>query len=555
MIQTITVRHRIGGDEPFSPFSARNFRDLSSGIAVGSTLASGFAESQILLSGATLAQCVYLSGQFRSPALCSGLGRCGLCRVRFISPPPPVLDAEKSVLSHHDLDASWRLACCHVPKGGEHILVPALPVASLSALSVASTKREGRYGLAVDLGTTSIHWRGVALDEGEAGDGLPHGVMTNPQMGAGSDVVSRIAYAATEDGAETLRRLVVDALVDIVATCATEGVCAEEVCIAANPAMTGILLGYDTRSLAHAPCSLPCAGNAEVRVSGLPPLYVPPQISAFVGGDISAGYASLALDPDMAKPEYPFLLADLGTNGECVLALSPGEALAASLPMGPALEGINLAFGSMAIPGAVTEYTLTPHGLDPVVMGGTAPVGITATGYLSLLRILRASNLVTESGLFAYPKDVPLAGRIGAGENGENGEKSLRLPGKMALYASDVEELLKVKAAFSLAVSQLLQTASLSAAKISRFYFAGALGLHVSADALISLGFVPPGIGKRIVPVGNTSLAGASLFLQRKATREACALWAETVTTLDLTANAAFGKSFAEHMVFAWKHP
>jgi uncharacterized 2Fe-2S/4Fe-4S cluster protein (DUF4445 family) len=553
MANTITVRHRIGGTLPFPPFSARNFRDLSGG-APGPTPPPGFADTAVPVTGASLAQCVYLSGLFVPPALCSGLGRCGLCRVRFLSAPPPALDAEKTVLSLHDLDAGWRLACRHAPEKGAHILTPAplLQRAREEAARGAET-REGRFALAVDLGTTSIHWRVVPLDGRTGGPDLPHGIMTNPQMGAGSDVISRIAYAAREGGTETLGRLVRAALADTVTAARAGGFRIEALCVAANPAMTGIFLGCDTRSLARAPYALPCPGNREAAVAGLPAAYIPPLIAPFVGGDVSAGYAALALDPAVPAPEYPFLLADLGTNGECVLALSPRQALAASLPMGPALEGISLAFGSEAVAGAVTEYALTPRGLDPIVMGGGSPTGITATGYLSLLRILLASNVLSEDGLFAPRGGAPLARKLGGEEWEGIGEKSIRLPGKMALFASDVEEILKVKAAFTLALSRLLREASLPPTRLSRICLAGSLGMNVPVAALTGLGFVPPGTGNTVVPAGNTSLAGAALFLGNKAAREKCARWAESVITLDLAADTAFGEDFARHMAFAWR--
>ena len=38
---------------------------------------------------ASLAAAIWLSGRVSPPALCSGLGRCGSCRVRFLSDPPP----------------------------------------------------------------------------------------------------------------------------------------------------------------------------------------------------------------------------------------------------------------------------------------------------------------------------------------------------------------------------------------------------------------------------------------------------------------------------------
>ena len=556
MNKTLRVRHRTR-EATFPPFSPRNFRDLSGGSVAASLPPEGFADVVLSVSGTTLAECVYLSGLFAPPALCSGIGHCGLCRVRFLSDPPPAHESEIDALSHHDIDAGWRLACRHAPIAGAHIIVPGLPVPNVQDISSVpgAELQEGAFGLAVDLGTTSVHWRLVPLG-GTAipADGVFGGSMVNPQMGAGSEVISRLAYAEREGGTRVLRDLVTRALAFVVREYAEKGYAVTQACVAANPAMTSILLGLDTTCLARAPYSLPFGGNVTKSVEGVPPVYIPPLISPFVGSDISAGYAMLALGPDGPLPEFPFLLADLGTNGECILALSPSEALAVSLPMGPALEGVNLTFGSMAVPGAVTEYTLTPYGIEPVVMGGTAPTGITATGYLSLLRILRASGVVGEDGLFT--RDAAGSRLIrAAGEELAGMGPGIRLPGKMVLYASDVEEILKVKAAFTLAVSRLLRTASLPASRLNRIFLAGAMGTNVSLAALSGLGFFPTGIvsGNKVVPVGNTSLAGAALFLRNYTVRDTCAIWAESVTTLNIASDSTFGEEFARHMAFSWR--
>ncbi|CAK7017485.1 MAG: hypothetical protein DELT_02297 [Desulfovibrio sp.] len=562
IMHQIFVRYRAVGEPGYPAFTARNYQALSLEKFRAAEIPEGFAETPVPATGATLAQAVYLSGKFQTPALCSGIGRCGLCRVRFISEPPAPAEAEKTVLSHHDLDAGWRLACRHAPAPGMRVLIPAAPVETESpAENSAELAESAELGaapacLAVDLGTTSIHWQFVSPEPGN--DTLPHGITTNPQMGAGSDVISRLAYASIDDGAAVLCRLTVQTLQRIIREGERQGLKTRALCVAANPAMSAILFGQNTRQLSRAPYALPDRGDTTETVPGLPPVYTPPHVSPFVGADISAGYAAIALAPAKAAPEFPFLLADLGTNGECILALAPDTAFAASLPMGPALEGVNLAYGSQAVPGAVTEYSLTPYGLEPKILGGTTPAGITATGYLSLLRILRASNLLDENGLFIRPQNT-LGERLGGShadshsDSHNGGEPFIRLPGKMVLFASDVEEILKVKAAFTLAVSRLLAAAALNAADLNRVYLAGALGEHIPVTALVELGFLPTVLGSRVTAAGNTALEGAALLLRNEPLRTPLAAWARRVASLDLANDPAFTAAFAEHMTFAWK--
>ena len=527
-------------------------------------------DEEFAVTGETLAQAVYLSGRVPAPALCSGLGRCGRCKVRYISEAPPVLEREKLVLSHHDLDAGWRLSCLREPVAGLHIALPPPlpplpphPYGPGTPARMAEIKRSMAVGdaLAVDFGTTSVWWRDVctggcpeAPAKEDAERAADDESRINPQMGAGSDVVSRLAYAMRPEGRGRLRKLALEALRDIAAARDPHpGL----LCVAANPAMTYILLDKDVTHLARAPYSLDYAGGAWEELPELGRAWIPPLVSPFVGGDISAGYASLALDPEKAPPAYPFILADLGTNGEMVLALSPDEALAASVAMGPALEGINLSFGMDAGFGAVTGYRVTPLGLEAEMLGETAPRGITGTGYLSLLRALKASGLLGEDGSFTRPGAAfPLAKRILGNEQAARQagmEEKLRLPGKMFLSATDVEEIVKAKAAFSLALASLLRAADLPAGRLNALFLAGSLGRHLAPGVLADLGFVPAVLGAKIAPVGNSSLDGAALFLRHEGAREKSVAWSAAVRTLALADDPAFAAAFADHMRFSWR--
>lgn len=593
--------------------------------------------------GQTLAQAVYLSGLVRPPALCSGLSLCGRCRMRlFPSPAAPLvslpepLAAETRVFDARELADGWRLACRHTPWPG---LMAELPADSIpTGFSVGDDNgtnaaqrqmraSEGRAGpatdkdaataaqapcadrpfqrrhpvrrrnsgplldLAVDLGTTSVQWQFQDAADAAPAAAVPvrmhgGGAAVNPQMGAGSDVLSRLAVAAGPagpagpGGRERLQALTLNFLRDLVHKAPGE---TRALCLAANPAMTAITLGRDVSGLATAPYRLDYAGGCREILPGLPRLWIPPQISPFVGGDISAGYAALALGPALGPPglgqrplpPYPFLLADMGTNGEFLLALSPQRALAASVALGPALEGIGLSCGSEARPLAATGFTLTPAGLTALILPepsssssssssaashsptvipappGLRPAGITGTGAISLLHLLLQSRAMDADGRFTPERSGPLR-RFLTPFPDADGRYRLPLPGGLGFTAADVEETLKVKAAFSLGLHRLLEAAGLGAHQLRAIFLAGALGLHVHKPALETLGFFPPGLAARLDAVGNSSLAGASLLLQSATTRTALVEWAARVETLDLGADPAFVRDYTSHMRFVW---
>lgn len=567
--------------------------------------------------GQTLAQAVYLSGRVAPPVLCSGLARCGRCRMR-LHPPPPPCPADSEAFSPDELALGWRLACRHSPAPGLLAELPEdavplapedwpdgpgrgaegpegpYPPASGPAFGSASGSAFGpafgpepeagqgagersaqtshdrggegpdtRGGplLAVDLGTTSMQWRFLP-PPGRGGPPGPDGRLSNPQAGAGSDLVSRLAAALDPQGAERLRALTLAALRRLVRQGGAAGLLPRALCLAANPGMTCIALGLPVHGLARAPYVLPYRGGRWEALPGLPPVWTPPQLSPFVGGDIAAGYAALALDPLAPPPVYPFLLADMGTNGEFLLALSGEKALTASVALGPALEGVGLSRGTEARPLAAVDLALGPAGLAlrvlprreggaPRPLGpGEAASGMTGAGYLALLRLLVHSKAMDVDGRFTPERAGPLGRLLRPVDGG--GQRFLPLPGGLALFASDVEESLKVKAAFSLGLARLLEAAGLASADLAGIYLAGALGLHVKKEALDQLGFFPPGTAGRIRAVGNSALAGAALLARSAPARKALCAWARGVDSLDLASDAAFVRGFADHMRFAW---
>ncbi len=494
--------------------------------------------------GDTLARTIFLSRLWYGVALCSGLGKCGLCRVRFLSDPPGFNREELKKLGREAVFDGWRLACLHqsVPCEIE------LPEPVRTARAVRSQPGvSGDFALAVDLGTTSIHWSVLSGTEPVAS-----GQELNPQTGLGSEVMSRLAAAGTTEGRFVLRALVTDRLTELVRT-ATDvmGGSCTGLAVSGNSAMVYILLGKKPDDLATAPYELSyTAGEEKTLGAGLPPAYIAPLLAPFVGADLSAGLTAIEYG---GEPEYPFLLADLGTNGEFILALSPGKRLCASVPMGPALEGVGLSSGRTAGPGAITKFRLTPKGLEAERFEGEAlgSPGMTGTGYLSLVAILLRHGVLDESGQFGRGT-TPLAARLADRVTTLEGEPAFAIEDGMYLPASDVEEILKVKAAFNLAMTTLLKAAGFGPSGLAVIHIAGALGEHVGLDDLETLGFLPPGVLAKTVRVGNTSLKGTELFLTDPGARIFAAGLPATLTALDLAEDAGFGDEYLKRMRFTY---
>lgn len=493
-------------------------------------------------SEATLEQAIFLTGVWEGVPLCSGLGRCGLCRVRFRSKPPKPAAEDRRRFSREELANGWRLACLH-PANPCDVEIPE-PVRAARTGLRAIPKLES-FDLTVDLGTTTMHWAAASGDEV-----IAEGGELNPQNGLGAEIMSRLAHAATPEGAQTLRDLVSRRIRKLVLTLeeVSDGRCGKLV-ISGNAAMVYLLLGMDPRPLSSAPYGLEYRGGDKRTIAeGIPVAYIPPLLAPFVGADISAGL--LAVEINGQPPEYPYLLADLGTNGEFVLALSPEERLIASVPMGPALEGVGLAFGRTAGPGSVTGFDLTPMGLHPRRLPGrTEHPGMTGTAYLSLCANLLSLGLLDESGRFGHGT-TPLAARFAARVVKHRGEPAFDCGDGLFLPASDVEEILKVKAAFDLAVSALLREAGIGPSALKIFHLAGALGEHVGIGDLERLGFLPSGAAGRVKRSGNTSLRGSLLLLRSEEARRRALELPVNTRLLDLTEANDFTDEYVKRMRF-----
>lgn len=514
---------------------------------------AGEERSLSAAAGAPLARTLWLSGHLPVRAMCAGLGRCGRCRVRYLTSGacPPPLPEETEILGAAAVTDGWRLACRRqVPDVDVLPLeVPALLTAARPAGPAAPAGQGGEaVALGVDLGTTSVYYRAERLSDGSP---LAEGHFLNPQAGAGADVMSRLAAASRPDTAPRLAALAREAVERCLSETAAAGGRTETLCVAGNPAMTDIFLGRSVAGLCAAPYRLSHGGHETARLPGLPPVYIPPLMAPFVGGDIAAGLAALVA----ADTPRPLVLADLGTNGELALLDAADRLFIVSVPLGPALEGIGPECGCQAGPESVTDFRLGPQGLVPVSSLAAGPVapceGISATGYLALLSLLRQTGVMDADGHFQPGGAVmPLARRLAEQLDMRQGRPCLRLPHGLWLSAQDVEELLKVKAAFSLALHSLLEAAGLTPSALACLCLAGALGEHVPAGHLEMLGFVPQGMGQRIRAVGNASLRGAVLLAREAQRREALARLCARAQLLPLAEAPDFHQKYLRHMRF-----
>lgn len=493
-------------------------------------LGSGASREVLVRQKESLLHVLFAQGLTTGKALCAGVGLCGQCRVRFFGTAPVPTTEEFSRLGEMLVAQGWRLACKHQVQESCCLELPDFSQPTSENLQPGEM-------LAVDIGTTRIKWA-----VGAQGAWGPEQSAINPQMGAGSEVMARLRYAMADPAAASQLRSVV---LDFIRSLALR-TGARRLAVAGNTTMLALLLGAPLSGLATAPYVAPFSGDTMSRLAdNLPLAYVPPVLGPFIGADISAGLAYLCSLPDIV---FPFLLADLGTNGEFVLAVDERTFIAASVPLGPAIEGVGLCCGSVSGPGVASIFTLTPAGLSWEAKPLNA---ISGTGYLSLLAILRQVGLLDSLGHFSTPT-MPLGRKLQSSLTRNALGQIFALSTEVFLAARDVEEILKVKAGINSAVQVLFAMADLPLAAVRKVYLAGALGQYADLNSFLSLGILPQIFADKIEVVGNTSLAGICKILENPEMRFGLSQLSRQTQLVDLVADPDFSAIFVRSMCFHW---
>lgn len=417
-------------------------------------------------------------------------------------------------------------------------------------------------GFAFDIGTTTIAGVLCSLD-----DGAPLAVASraNPQALRGDDVVSRIGYAAGAAEREELRELVTGAMNEILTeTCDAAGVRTDWVVsltAAGNTTMHHLLLGLDPAPIARSPFVATVRHGLSVRAGEIgvdanegASLYLLPNISAYVGGDIVAGL----LAHEIHESDRIMLLVDVGTNGEVTLRAN-GTTWACSTAAGPAFEGARIGCGMRAATGAISAVELGESDIEISTIDDVPPRGLCGTGLLDAVAVLLNLGLIDETGAMLEvdeaPDDLPRAIRERLVENDDG--PAFRLAARhdgepdIDLTQRDVRELQLAKGAIAAGIDVLLSNAGVSVEDLDDICLAGGFGNWLRPESAQRVGLLPPAVPReRIRFVGNAALAGARLTLLNGSMRDLAGCIARETKYLELSGRTDFQMSFAESMEF-----
>ena len=465
---------------------------------------------------------------------CGGRGRCQGCRVKVRHGHLPAGAGEKKWLTPEQIAAGWRLACQHGVSDDLELELAQWEASILAdQTAFAFTPGEG-FGIAIDLGTTTI---AAQLLDLQTGNVLAVQTALNAQARHGGDVMSRIEFAMN-GGRLELQRLIREQLGAMLAQLlAVAGESAprapklHRVVIVGNTVMHHLFCGVDLAPLAASPFQPEQPGRFQFSPRDLgwnlpaaATVDFLPCLGGFVGSDILAGIFATGLH----ESRELMALMDLGTNGEVVVG-HRGQMLCTSTAAGPAFEGARIAQGMRAATGAISEVRVEDNFLSCRVIGGGEPRGLCGSGLVDAVAAGLELEWIHPSGRMANRREMPLAGSV-------------------KLLAADVRELQLAKGAIAAGLKILAGDLGATLADLTQVHLAGAFGNYISRASAQKIGLLRMPLD-RVVPAGNTALLGAKLALF-----DALEKWdavARRVAHVSLNEAESFQEIYLEEMRFA----
>ena len=477
---------------------------------------------------------------------CGGAGSCGKCRIRVIRGTLDVTAEDERIFTPEELRQGWRLACRAIPKEEIEIVVPVSQEHEFVAVGQqnhhnAVYPESQNYGLAIDIGTTTI---AVSLVDRESGQAIQTVTAVNSQRRYGADVISRI-QAANDGQLSALQQCVRQDIQQLFQQLWTAYPLAKatvhHAVVAANTTMLHLLMGWDCRGLGAWPFHPYSLGGQTYEwrdVFGTTDcegtVMLLPGISTYVGADITAGIWQCA----MHRQSGLTLLLDLGTNGEMAIGNQHGF-LTASTAAGPALEGGNLTWGTGSVPGAICHVSIQHRQAHVQTIQGASPCGICGSGVIDTMAGLVQQQLVDEKGRLCEPyftQGFPLASTI-------NHQR-------IVLTQQDIRNIQLAKSAVRAGLEVLIHQAGATYDTIDHVYLAGGFGLYLRPEQAGQIGLLPQELIAKTSAVGNTSLQGATAAVCHSQVLPAMKTIVSHAQDIVLSNHKAFQDMYIQYMDF-----
>ena len=419
------------------------------------------------------------------------------------------------------------------------------------------------YGLAVDVGTTTVVATLVNLIDGKA---VAVASQTNSQVSYGDDVISRIEYTRSRpEGLSRLEHRIIDCVNQLIGEVCEKAAVSPwhiyEMTVAGNATMQHLFLGIPVEQIAQAPyVSAICeavnvsAVTLKVEINPQGNVYVMPSVAAHIGGDTVA----VSLATALRQSEAVNLAIDIGTNGELLLG-NKERLLACSTAAGPAFEGARIGQGMRAAAGAI-ERVYIKEDVEVSVIGGGAAKGICGSGLVDAVAELLEAGLIEVSGRLLGSDSLSgnvsdrLRRRIIETNDGVSfvlvdAEQS-GIGKDILLTQRDIREVQLGKAAISAGVVMLMESLGVGLDEIEHLFLAGAFGNYIRPESALRMGLLPAMPLSSVKFVGNAAGTGARQVLVSGAARRHAEQLARQIEYVELAGQSRFQDIFSEKLFF-----
>ncbi len=407
---------------------------------------------------------------------------------------------------------------------------------------------QANYGLAVDVGTTTVVVQLVDLNTGRL---LGSEGCHNQQASYGEDVISRVIFACGKGGLEPVQKAVIKNINQLIRkVCKEKDVPIDEInaiVAAGNTTMSHFLLGLSPCSIRLQPYvptadEFPLIRAEEIGIQINPRgiLQTIPCVASYVGGDIVAGVMSCGI------PEHEEVrgLIDIGTNGEIAIG-NKDWLVCCSASAGPAFEGGGTRCGMRAIKGAIEKVVISEGALQYQTIGEARPRGICGSGLIDCIYELVKNGIIDPGGKFH--RDRP-DDRLRIEDNIP--EYVIAFPDEtesgaaVVITESDIDNLIKSKGAVFAAIKSLTDYIGLGFDMIETFYVAGGFGSFLDISKSIAIGLLPDIPREKIQFIGNSSLTGARMSLLSESAMETCINVSRSMTNIELSTYQPFTEEY-----------
>ncbi|MFX1256899.1 MAG: ASKHA domain-containing protein [Promethearchaeota archaeon] len=434
----------------------------------------------------------------------------------------------------------------------------------------AGKKTDVMFGLAVDIGTTTIVGYLINLISGETAS---ISAMLNPQVAIGEDLVSRITYIIKHNALEKAKKLIVNALNNILEDCcdkagiSTSNV--KDIAVVGNTGMHHMFFGIPSKFLAVSPyvpvfkapinvsagiLGLKCNPNVNV--------YSPPVIAGYVGTDTIGCVVSSKINTF----EKYSLLIDIGTNGELVMGNKDGL-VTGSCAAGSALEGAHISYGMRASEGAIESVYIDKESLEPsiTIIGEISPVGLCGSGLIDIVTEMLKSKIITRAGKFNIKLEkVKNHRRVVKKEEGycyivyksEWDDDNLQIDTlknnieEITISQKDINQIQLAKGAFLSSANLLLKMENKKQNELEQVILAGGFGTYIDKENAAFIGLFPEVDSNNIFQIGNAAGIGAQLFVKDFKQRNFANKIAFNIKYYEIASSPLFQKEYALSLYF-----